>query len=308
VKKLVILGIDHGHCQAIINASAERNDVELVAIAQETAPFANEMAANLGVKEYRDYRECLTIEAPDIVGVAMYNGARAKWITESLSRNIAVISDKPICTTKEGLADIRAAQAATDTPLCMMLTERCNASFVAIRKAVQDGRIGKVVGVEATRYYALNPANRPWWMFKTKAYGGPAVDILIHDYDLARWITGREWNSPTISQYRITKDYNIDDGATLVSDEDGVAIRLGMYWQSPCGHHSRFTVYGTKGYVELNTAFGNSPILIDDKGNRTDLPCSDVSSFASLFFAGLAGEECFPITAVESMEVMANLL
>ena len=69
MKKLAILGIDHAHYNAIINAAEKRDDIELVAIAQETAPFADDIARKYKVKNYSSYSECLEKETPDITTI-----------------------------------------------------------------------------------------------------------------------------------------------------------------------------------------------------------------------------------------------
>lgn len=199
-KKLVILGIDHAHHKAMIKAVEGRPDVKVVAIAQETPPYADETAAKLGVKAYRSYRECLDAEAPDIVGIAMFNGARGPWVRAALERGLPVIADKPVCTTLADLEAIRQARAKSNAPLCMMLTCRNNAVYAGAREAVRSGKIGEVLAIEGCRYYALDRPSRPAWMFRSATYGGPGLDILIHDYDLARWISGIAWDNPLLTE------------------------------------------------------------------------------------------------------------
>lgn len=308
-KKLVILGIDHAHYRAIIAAAGERNDVKLAAIAQETPPYADEAAAKLGVKAYRSYQMCLDEEKPDIVGIAMFNGGRGPWISAALSRGLPVISDKPVCTTPADLEAIRAAHEKSKAPLCMMLTCRNTTVYAGVREAVRSGKIGAVLAIEGCRYYALNRPKRPEWMFCSAAYGGPGMDILIHDYDLARWISGIAWDDIVLTETRTGcyDDPDFNDTAFLYGHDAGRLLALHMLWHSPAGHHHHFAVYGTKGFVEITMA--GEAVLKDAQGAIRKLEPPKVQNFAGQFFRALLDRDVdFPISTAETLTVTGNIL
>lgn len=309
-KKLAILGIDHGHCNAIINAAAQREDVALTAIAQETSPFADKLAESKGAKEYRDYMECLQVEKPDIVGVAMFNGERGKWIAEALGMGIPVITDKPLCVSHEDLDGIKKAHEKMVAPLCMMLTCRCVPAYLAIKSAVEKGMIGEPVAIEGMRHYALNRPNRPDWMFHSDSYGGPGVDILIHDYDLARWISGKKWGDLDLTEVRsgLFDDVDFKDIASISSSDNGTVLNLNMTWHGKGQHWDRFAVYGSEAFIELPLS-SNAPVLYDEKGNAEELELPESAPFAEQFFSALLDGDCdFPISAQEAFEVVGNII
>ena len=310
-KKLVILGIDHGHYKKIIEAAEQRNDVELVAIAHETDDSAVAVAEQYNVKPYNNYEYCLNQEQPDIAGIAMFNGVRAKWIIKCIERSISVISDKPICTNLGDLVAIEAAVKKYQTSLSMMLTCRCDPRFIAIREKVKAGAIGDIISVDAVRYYALNRPTRPDWMFVEKSYGGPGLDILIHDYDLARWITGIEWNDLNMHEIRTEKydDKDFKDIAFLNSIDDNRILNLKMMWHSPKMHWDRFTVYGTKGVIELPLTT-KPPILVNDKGKIEKIQLPEVKPFAEQFFSALmdGNKIAMPISEKDIFALSRNIL
>ena len=310
-KKLVILGIDHGHYKKIIEAAEKCTDVELVAIAHETDNSAEEVAEKYNVKLYDSYKKCLDQEKPDIVGIAMFNGARGKWIVECIERKIAIITDKPLCTNLTDLAKIDRALQKHKTPLSMMLTCRCDSRFVAIREKVKDGAIGDVLSVDAVRYYALNRQTRPDWMFNDDSYGGPGIDILIHDYDLARWITGIEWNELNMNEIctGLYNDKDFQDTAFLNSVDNRRILNLKMLWHSPAMHWDRFTVYGTEGLIELPLT-EKQAVLVNNKGEIEPIECSEIKPFAEQFFYALANNDdtLMPISIKDILSISYNLL
>jgi len=309
-KKLVILGIDHGHYKKIIEAAKKRDDLELTAIAHETDNSAMRVAKEYNVRLYDSYEKCLAQEKPDIAGIAMFNGARGEWVVECLKQKVAIIADKPICTNLADLTKIEDALKKYQTPLSMMLTCRCDPRFVAIRGKIRDGAIGDVLSVDAVRYYALNRSTRPDWMFSEKSYGGPGLDILIHDYDLARWITGIEWNELNMHEIRTGKcdDKDFNDVAFLNSLDKNRVLNLKMLWHSPKMHWDRFTIYGTEGVVELPLT-AKQPVLINNKGEVEDIMLPETKPFAEQFFDALLSnnEAEMPISEKEIIEVCKNI-
>ena len=310
-KKFILLGIDHPHCNAMINAIALRNDIEFTAVAQETSPFADEFATESGVKCYRKYLDALDVEKPDIVGIAMYNGARGEFIYEALSRNIPVITDKPLCLSMADFKRIKNMVNKKNTPLCMMLTCRSNPAYVAMKNAVRDGLIGEVLSVDAVRYYALNRPSRQAWMFNRKSYGGPGIDILIHDYDLARWVTGIDWPDIVLNEYRSghVSDEDFSDGANINSYDNNRLLTLKMLWNSHKEHWDRFTILGTKGFLEMS--FCDKRVAhVNEKGeiNYLDLSFS-IKPFATQFFdALLDGCMNFPVSSEDSLLITERLI
>lgn len=310
MKKLVILGTNHSHYKSIIKAALARNDIEFTVVAQEGSPDVSALANEYGVKCYSDYRECLSQEQPDIAGIAMPNGFRGDWVRRCAQRNIAVISDKPICTELNQLEEIKTAHDASNAPISMMLTCRCAPQYVAVRDVVQNGDIGDVLSLEAVRYYALNRPSRPDWMFHSKTYGGPGLDILIHDYDLARWITGIAWNDITLREIRTGRyvDEDFQDMAYITAEDDNRPLYLKMMWHSPAGHRDRFTVYGTRGLIDIPLS-DKEPIIIDSKGYSMKLQLPDTKSFCEMFFdAYLDGDSKYPITFDEIYSCSRNIL
>jgi predicted dehydrogenase len=310
-KKLVILGIDHGHYIQMIKAAEKYIDIELVAIAHETNNSAQKVAEKYGVKPYNSYEKCLNQEKPDIAGIAMFNGARGRWVVECLEREVAVIADKPLCTNLADLAKINETLQKHKTPLSMMLTCRCDCRFAAIRNKIKTGAIGDVLSVDAVRYYALNRSNRPDWMFNDESYGGPGLDILIHDYDLARWITGIEWNELNMNEIRtgLYDDKDFKDIAFLNSVDDNRILNLKMLWHSPARHWDRFTAYGTRGFIELPLA-EKQPVLVNNKGEVEAIECSEIKPFAEQFFDALvnSNDTLMPISIEDILITSYNIL
>ena len=311
MKKLIILGIDHGHYRKIIDAAEKRNDIKLTAIAQETDDSGSETAQKYNVKHYDSYLKCLDEEQPDIVGIAMFNGARGKWVIECMRRNITVIADKPICTELSELKEIKRIQKQNKTPLSMMLTCRCDPNYIAIKEQISKGTIGNILAIDTVRYYALNRSARPSWMFNKKTYGGPGIDILLHDYDLARWMTGIKWNDLKMCELKSDQysEQDFEDMAFINSVDRNRFINLKMFWHSPRSHWNRFTVYGTKGVINFALE-ASTPTIIDNEGNISKLSIPDTKSFAEQFFDSIMTNDPqkYPISEKDIFELSENIL
>jgi predicted dehydrogenase len=148
-------------------------------------------------------------------------------------------------------------------------------------------------------------------MFVEKTYGGPGLDILIHDYDLARWITGIEWNDLNMHEIRTGKydDKDFKDIAFLSSIDKNRVLNLKMMWHSPQMHWDRFTIYGTKGVIELPLTM-KSPLLVNEKGEVEEIQFAEVKSFAEQFFDALiyGDKTAMPISENDIFDICRNIL
>src|SRR6185295_18759391 len=75
----------------------------------------------------------------------------------------------------------------TGARLMVGFNRRFDPHFLAVRKAIDDGAVGKVEMVNITsRYPGAPPVDY------IKRSGGIFRDMTIHDFDMARWLLGEE--------------------------------------------------------------------------------------------------------------------
>ncbi|MEU6735845.1 Gfo/Idh/MocA family oxidoreductase [Streptomyces physcomitrii] len=123
----------------------------------------------------------------DAVVVTAATAAHAELIGRAARAGLPVFCEKPIALDLPGtLAALREVDEA-GTVLQMGFQRRFDAGYTAARKAVGEGRLGRLHTVRAI---TSDPAPPPAAYLPLS--GGLFRDCLVHDFDILRWVTDRE--------------------------------------------------------------------------------------------------------------------
>ncbi|MFE7171734.1 Gfo/Idh/MocA family oxidoreductase [Streptomyces sp. NPDC057616] len=154
-----------------------------------TDPFADaaKSAAERFGGEVVDSPEALLAAGVDGIVVAAATDAHPGLILAGVEAGIPVFCEKPVARTMaEGVRVLKAVEGS-DVPIQIGYNRRFDAGFVAARAAVQSGELGTLHTVRST---TLDPAPPP--AAYIAASGGIFRDCSVHDFDIIRWVTGRE--------------------------------------------------------------------------------------------------------------------
>jgi len=100
-----------------------------------------------------------------------------------------VLLEKPIALTREDADAILAAAERSGRVLCVGLVLRFFSEYVEIERRVRSGEFGRPLAVST--YRLSPPVDWNDWIRDPAQSGGPAVDLLIHDFDQMNWLLGR---------------------------------------------------------------------------------------------------------------------
>ncbi len=123
----------------------------------------------------------------DGVVVAAATDAHPALIVAAVEAGVPVFCEKPVARTMTEGVEVLKAVAGRDVPVQIGFNRRFDAGFVAAREAVRAGELGKLHTVRST---TLDPAPPP--AAYIAASGGIFRDCSVHDFDVIRWVTGRE--------------------------------------------------------------------------------------------------------------------
>ncbi len=169
------------------------DDVRLVAVC-DTDPGRLEAAvAAHDVPGYTAYLEMIQEVRPDVVHICTPHHLHASVAADCLERGVNVIVEKPLAhTLEEGrrLAEV-AARSAAKIAVCFQ--NRYNATSQAIRKLLDGGTLGQVIGASATVMWHRDGdyyRSRPWRGTWAGGGGGLMMNQAIHTVDLLQWLVG----------------------------------------------------------------------------------------------------------------------
>lgn len=123
----------------------------------------------------------------DAVVIAAPTVTHAELIVAAVDARLPVFCEKPPAVDAEGTLDVVRHLQAGDVPVQIGFQRRFDAGYVRVREALRDGELGNL-----HRVHLLTCDPEPPPAEYIPSSGGIFRDCHIHDFDVLRWVTGRE--------------------------------------------------------------------------------------------------------------------
>ncbi|MFF3645437.1 Gfo/Idh/MocA family oxidoreductase [Streptomyces sp. NPDC002564] len=123
----------------------------------------------------------------DAVVITAATSAHAELIGRAARAGLPVFCEKPIALDLAGTLAALAEVETAGTVLQLGFQRRFDAGYAAAREAVRTDRLGRLHTVRAI----TSDPNPPPAAYLPLS-GGLYRDCLVHDFDILRWVTGRE--------------------------------------------------------------------------------------------------------------------
>ncbi|MEV7791981.1 Gfo/Idh/MocA family oxidoreductase [Streptomyces sp. NPDC087512] len=152
-------------------------------------PFANaaKAAAERFGAEVADSPKAVLAAGVDGVVIAAATDAHPALTLAAVEAGVPVFCEKPVARTMAEGLEVLQGVAGRGVPVQIGFNRRFDAGFTAARDAVLSGELGRLHTVRAV---TLDPAPPP--AAYIAASGGIFRDCAVHDFDVIRWVTGRE--------------------------------------------------------------------------------------------------------------------
>ncbi|MGW5974342.1 Gfo/Idh/MocA family protein [Streptomyces sp. NPDC055186] len=209
-------------------------------------PFADaaKAAADRFDAEVADSPEAVLAAGVDGVVVAAATDAHPGLILACVEAGVPVFCEKPVAgTMAEGVRVLKAVEGR-DVPIQIGYNRRFDAAFVAARAAVHSGELGPLHTVRST---TLDPAPPP--AAYIAASGGIFRDCSVHDFDIIRWVTGREATEVYAVGGNRGADYieeagDADTTGALLTLDDGTIAVVSNSRHNARGYDVRMEIHG----------------------------------------------------------------
>ena len=169
----------------------EEGLAQIVAVCDISEAALRTASEKFGVAHtFTDYRKMLEMDEIDAVDVCTPNYLHKQPVVDSFAAGKHVICEKPLAVNAREGAEMVAAGRTAGRQLGVALNVRFGAGAQAVKRFVDDGRLGEIYYARA---HALRRRGIPGWgLFtqKDKQGGGPLIDIGVHILDLTLWLMG----------------------------------------------------------------------------------------------------------------------
>ena len=183
------------HITAAINNKLEIAAIcDIVPSQMDTLLKKHELQNDVHIKKYVNYQKMLKEVKPELVSIATESGIHAEIALYCIENGVHVIIEKPIAMQMEDANAIIRLSELRHVKVCACHQNRFNIAIQELRRALEDGRFGKLshgsIHVRWNRnknYYAQAPWRGTW-----EQDGGALMNQCIHGIDLLRWMFGGE--------------------------------------------------------------------------------------------------------------------
>jgi len=199
--RIVIAGCG---CVSVLwfDALKKRDDAELVGLVDLSREAMDKRIADYGlggIETGTDLKAVLKKTKPDIVFNCTIPEAHLSVINTALRHGCHVLTEKPLADTMPHAQKIIAAARATGKLCAVMQDRRYYGRIQSLRSFLESGAIGRITTVHCDSMMGLHFGG-----FRDHMRHVLLVDMAIHTFDQARFITGQdalsviahEWNPP----------------------------------------------------------------------------------------------------------------
>jgi myo-inositol 2-dehydrogenase / D-chiro-inositol 1-dehydrogenase len=207
---------------------------------------ARAVADKLGA-EYAADLDGLLGSGIDGVVIAAPTAAHAELILAGVRAGIPVFCEKPVAGSLAETDAVLRETAGSTVPVHIGFQRRFDAGYQAVREAVADGRLGWLHTLRACTSDPQPP--HPGYL---PASGGIFRDCSVHDYDIVRWVTGREVVEVYATGANRGEEFfaaadDVDTGVTLLTLDDGTLATCTATRYNGAGYDVRLEVCGSAG-------------------------------------------------------------
>lgn len=241
-------------------------------------PFMNEETEKLirsyGVsKVTKDYKDILNDKDIDAVLVCSSTDTHAAISIEAINAGKHVFCEKPIDHSIEKIQAV--ADALKEHPNIKFqvgFNRRFDHNFAAIRKAYDDGKIGEahILKITSRDPEPPNPAY-------IKVSGGIFLDMTIHDFDMACFLTDSDVeelyvNSAVLVDPAIGEQGDVDTAIITMKMANGALAVIDNSRKAAYGYDQRAELFGSKGMVATSNDTVSSAVISNADGVTGEKP------------------------------------
>jgi myo-inositol 2-dehydrogenase/D-chiro-inositol 1-dehydrogenase len=228
--------------------------------------------ADLHGAEVTDAESALADPGVSAVVIASSTDTHADLVEAAARAGKAIFCEKPIHLDLRRVDACLSVLRECKASMFVGFNRRFDPSFASLKTAVREGRIGKVEMVSIT---SRDPAPPP--IDYINVSGGLFRDMMIHDFDMARWLLGEELvevfaTGSCLVDPAISAAGDIDTALVTLKTDAGALCQISNSRRAAYGYDQRIEVLGEKGMLCAKNQLPTSVEQATADGIRTDPP------------------------------------
>lgn len=255
------------------NLATRISGATVAAIADVNLNAAQDLADRLQVPAAEeDYQTLLSDPSIDAIAICSSTDTHAKIVVEAAHAGKHIFCEKPIDLRLDKIDAALEAVEKSGVKLQIGFNRRFDSNFRKVRKMVAEDKIGTL---HLLRITSRDPAPPP--ISYIKGSGGIFLDMTIHDFDMARYLSGTE-----VEEVYATAGVMVDSAIGEAGDVDTAIITLRFAngamgtiensRKAVYGYDQRVEVFGSKGMIQANNNTPDQDVYFNAEGVHSAKP------------------------------------
>ncbi|PPB79495.1 myo-inositol 2-dehydrogenase [Albidovulum inexpectatum] len=245
------------------------DNARLVAVADAVPEAAQALAARSGA-ETRSAEDILAATDIDAVVIGTPTDTHFDYIHAAARAGKAIFCEKPIDMSVDRIRACMDVVAAAGVPFMTGFNRRFDPNFASLRNRIAKGAIGAIELVQIT---SRDPAPPP--LSYIARSGGLFRDMMIHDFDMARFLMGEEFVrlhavGAALVDPAIGEAGDVDTAAVILTTASGRICQISNSRRAAYGYDQRIEVHGESGMLRAENQLETTVELANGDGFHRD--------------------------------------
>lgn len=253
----------------------------------DVSPQAAEIGRRMGIQVADSVDDVFDDPEIEAVAICTSTDTHPDLMIRAAQAGKAIFCEKPIAHDLGEVDRALAVIEETGVYLQIGFNRRFDPSHRAVHQAVAAGELGEVHLVRIT---SRDPAPPP--ISYVKVSGGIFLDMTIHDFDMARYVTGSEV-AEVYAQGGVRVDPaigeagDLDTAVVVLTHENGAITTIDNSRQAVYGYDQRVEAFGSKGMAVSQNPGATTTVLWDKSGSHgATLPYFFTERYIPSYLAG----------------------
>jgi myo-inositol 2-dehydrogenase / D-chiro-inositol 1-dehydrogenase len=216
--------------------------------------------------------EALANPAVNAVVIASSTDTHADLVEAAARAGKAVFCEKPLDLDRSRAEACVAVAEECGVPLMVGFNRRFDPNFALLERQIRDGRIGRL---ELLTITSRDPAPPP--IEYVRRSGGLFRDMMIHDFDMARWLLDEEpvevfAAASVLIDPAIGEAGDVDTAVVTLRTQSGALCQISNSRRAIYGYDQRIEALGSKGALRAENVVESTVSFAGDDGIISDKP------------------------------------
>ncbi len=186
----------------------------------------------------------------DVLDICTPTDLHHEMALAAAAAGVHVVCEKPLARTAKHAQEMIDVCDAAGVKLLVAQVVRFFPEYALAQKKIASGDIGDVAVIRLKRGSSQPVGENKWFLDQEKS-GGMILDLMIHDFDFARWLGGEVETVFAKSVRQENPEAEVDHALAILTHKNGVISHIEGSWAYPPPlFRTQIEVAGSNGFIQ----------------------------------------------------------